>query len=1312
MLLVWMLVAAASAKATPLPATITENTTLTASGSPYTGSTTIEPGATLNVEPGVTFKISRMTVKGTLKAEGTAEKPIVFTGAKEAAAGEWCRIGFEPGSGASVIDHAEVKYAGGCGDGGVVINGSSPRIRNSTFEHDASFAIHATAGGSPEIANNRLANNGQSDIYYKAASTQKGEINIHGNEVEGGEAGIRVVITSTGEVFGKTLGANTITKTTGTAFLYEGTDIPGDITGNTLVANTQNLITIGGTVAHTETWNNGGTPIKVAESVTVASGATLTITKGVFMANPKTTVKGTLKVEGTAAEPVVFTGAKEEKPQEWCAITFEPGSGASVIDHAEVKYAGGCGTGGIAINGSSPTIKNSTLEHNASYGIKVSEGGSPEIANNRLANNPQSEIYYSAGGTKTGEVNIHGNEVEGGEAGIRVIITSTGEVFGKTLGANTITKTTGTAFAYEGTDIPGDITGNALVANTQNVITISGTVAHSEAWNDSGTPIKVASSITVASGAILTITKGVFLKSPKMTVNGTLQAEGTATEPVVFTGAKEETAGEWCRIIFEPGSGASVLDHAEVKYAGGCGDGGVVINGSSPTIRNSTFEHDASYAIHATAGGSPEIANNRLANNGQTNIYYKAASTQKGEVNIHGNEVEGGQSGIYVSITSTGGVFGKTLGGNTVRGTTGTAFLYMGPDIPGDISENNAENNAVDALQISGTVARSATWTLGGAPVRFTSSVVVAAGVTLTLQPGVYIQAPSMSVFGALRAEGSASRPVTLTGSGQEENGEWGGINLEAGSGSSLLNYTEVGFGGSTGPMLNVRGVSPTITNSTFRRSAGDAIRVQQSGQPIIEGNRFRDNHFGLRYEGEGKLHAPNNDWGCANGPKPTGCGDEVTSNVEWRPAAVLQELPRLCPGTTMLATSTTCLLQKYEPQLRYDSEENYYADSSAEITDNWGDEAALDGSTEAGRYSNALIDESEWPMIKPLAFSSPLAEEEKFPLTRSALGATYPNGQSADSGDWLAESEEYVRDAHRLEAAGYLNAAYAHAYTDANGKRWLEYWYWYYYNPKDFAGVGKHEGDWETVIVGLDPNSRPEEVIFSQHDGASNCYIGEVEQTEEGGPVVYVGLDSHAGYEKPGVFWATGEDDWADGAGPWAQPGLTVLDSSLPSWILWPGHWGATRPEGSLPGEATSPEGPYFHQAWGEPNVYAENAFECTKTAEEEGREPLQLKAVAGTSSLASIRGVSVVGRRPQVSYKVPKATGHGFWPRLRISVNELGDGGIPPVSKMISNVKTQGRVTVPIELKAGHAAEVLGSIVYKNGRRVHLAHRIVRVR
>ena len=96
--------------------------------------------------------------------------------------------------------------------------------------------------------------------------------------------------------------------------------------------------------------------------------------------------------------------------------------------------------------------------------------------------------------------------------------------------------------------------------------------------------------------------------------------------------------------------------------------------------------------------------------------------------------------------------------------------------------------------------------------------------------------------------------------------------------------------------------------------------------------------------------------------------------------------------------------------------------------------------------------------------------------------------------------------------------------------------------------------------------------------------------------------------------------------------------------------------------------------------------------------------------SSTASISSVSFNGRQSQIGYRVEGADGEGFWPRLRISVDELGDGGIPPVSKMASDVNAKGQVTLPVRLKHGRAAEVFGSIVYKDGRRVHLAPRVVR--
>ena len=221
-----------------------------------------------------------------------------------------------------------------------------------------------------------------------------------------------------------------------------------------------------------------------------------------------------------------------------------------MIDHAQIKYGGGCNTGAIGINdGVSPTITNSTVSQSWGYAIKVTEGGSPEIADNAVLGSESYGIYYKANGTQTGTVDIHGNYVEGGSNGIYVESTSTGSIFGKSLGANTVVGTTASALFYRGLDIPGNITGNTLVANSQNYIKIKeSTVAHSSIWNSGGGPVKVEGTITVASGVTLSITKGVRLfGTPGMVVKGTLNAEGTASEPVVFTGAKEEANGRMVR---------------------------------------------------------------------------------------------------------------------------------------------------------------------------------------------------------------------------------------------------------------------------------------------------------------------------------------------------------------------------------------------------------------------------------------------------------------------------------------------------------------------------------------------------------------------------------------------------------------------------------------------------------------------------------------------------------------------------------------------------------------------------------------------
>ncbi|MFL5873473.1 MAG: right-handed parallel beta-helix repeat-containing protein [Solirubrobacterales bacterium] len=923
------------------------------------------------------------------------------------------------------------------------------------------------------------------------------------------------------------------------------------------------------------------------------------------------------------------------------------------------------------------------------------------------------------------------------------------------------------------TVIPPDIYENTLEGNASNAIWVNGELTESATWKDRGFPIVAmggSDTITVGPGAILKLEPGVAVKvaqfNATMIIRGTLWADGTTEDPVLLTSLNDDTvggdtnmdgnetvpvAGEYIGVRFTEGSatappGRGVLDHVNATYGGApascgiCGGGGPLFNFGAPAlngpigepslIAHSRLEQTVRKAVVGPGGpkleddflfktpglefsgaGSPEVSGSTIKDcNESSAAIIQAGGTSKGSVRIHGNTVERCGNGSTASIQISGsGLTGLTLGGNTIRESSGQAINYSG-DIPPDLVDNTLENNASDEIWVSGTLNQSATWHSKGAIVRINGSLTIPAGVSLTITEGLFLRNPKMTVSGTLKALGSAQRPVVFTGLKEEAGGEWGGVSLEPGSGASVLDYVELAYGGSGGPMLNIKGVSPTITHSTLRRSSGDGIRVQQSGHPTIEGNRFRNNNFGLRYEGEGKLSAPGNDWGCANGPKPTGCGDQVTSNVEWQPAVALQELPRLCPGSNLSATSNRCLLNRYEPTLYYDTEENYFADSAAEITDNWGDEeSGFHGQNKAADpYTNSLWDgdaEKESPNFGLLAQSQPGVAFLPFQLTPSALGSSYPNGQAADANDWLGENEDFQQDNERMEQAGYLDAVYGRAFADGSGKRWLEYWFWYYYNPKDFAGLGHHQGDWESVVVQLDEHNKPEAVILSQHTGAASCDMEQIERGEEGAPIVYVGLDSHANYPWPGRYEATGEVDHADGGGRSAYPGLVVIESSAPSWLSWPGHWGNSRAEVS-PIESDSPTGPAFHKSWQDPPGYAAEAGGCFDSYV----GPDSLAASRSSTTAPSIETVTLVADEPVVHYEVPTADGEGFWPRLRITIDRLGDGGAAPASRTISAVRAKGALKVPVELEPGEEAELRGSLVYADGRRIHLPPKRVR--
>jgi hypothetical protein len=140
----------------------------------------------------------------------------------------------------------------------------------------------------------------------------------------------------------------------------------------------------------------------------------------------------------------------------------------------------------------------------------------------------------------------------------------------------------------------------------------------------------------------------------------------------------------------------------------------------------------------------------------------------------------------------------------------------------------------------------------------------------------------------------------------------------------------------------------------------------------------------------------------------------------------------------------------------------------------------------------------------------------------------------------------------------------------------WHQFWFWYLYNPKQYAGEGAHEGDWEFVQIGAtDAHCEfPVLVTASQHHiGEKREYWRCVQTT---GPHVYVARDSHANY----LTKVSDIEDTANGEG-------IVLSSQVEwrdfgSWSGWPGRWGNST------GVGKSPESPACQKMrWNTPQIF-----------------------------------------------------------------------------------------------------------------------------
>ncbi len=366
-------------------------------------------------------------------------------------------------------------------------------------------------------------------------------------------------------------------------------------------------------------------------------------------------------------------------------------------------------------------------------------------------------------------------------------------------------------------------------------------------------------------------------------------------------------------------------------------------------------------------------------------------------------------------------------------------------------------------------------------------------------------------------------------------------------------------------------------------------------------------------------------------------------------------------------------LLRQFQPQPRYDSQEAFFADSAAEWTDNPGNE-----------LRRKYVGGEEGELI---AATDPEPGRQR--LTLDFLGhPKYSDGTDADAEDLISSpARDYRRRYVELrQKPGYANVMYGRAKEDSDGRLWLQYWLYYFYNDYNLAGgAGLHEGDWEMVQLRMHRDEdHPDLAVYAQHKHAGQASWSEVEK-EPGSPdtpLVYVGRGSHASYFHAGYHETEAWYDLADGKRKTPKLRLEIIGDPVPGWLQWRGRWGDTQPR--IPGlHQPSPRGPLPHKQWADPKKLVDDAV-VARRPEALPPPEVRIERRAGRLHLDFDFSGRATGR-PE---------------RLVVTVNSADDSLPPQAYTFALEPALRGSLQTDIELAAGKRYDVYVSTVDADGR------------